>query len=264
MTTELTYGEDAAAGYERAFAHVSTHFVPFLVRAARLALDARVLDIASGTGLAAEAALAAVGKGGHVTAADMSPAMAEKARARFAGTPNATVSIENGQSMSFPDESFDAVLCSLGLMFFPDPAQGLSEFRRVLRPGGWAAVSVPATLERSYNGKINRAVARYAPSLAETNARFFALGDEAPLRSLFEGAGFGDVSVATETHRFEFSSFDAYFGPFERGGGSTGQAFLTLAEEQRQAVREEMRREVGDTGGPIGIEVDIRIASGRR
>lgn len=111
MATELTYGEGAAAGYERAFAHVSTHFVPFLLRAARIAPGMRVLDIASGTGLAAEVPLAAVGPDGHITAADISPTMAEEARARFAGTPSATVSIENGQSLSFPDRSFDAVLC---------------------------------------------------------------------------------------------------------------------------------------------------------
>jgi ubiquinone/menaquinone biosynthesis C-methylase UbiE len=264
MATVLTYGEDAAAGYEQAFAHVSTHFVPFLLRAAHLAAGARVLDIASGTGLAAEAALATVGQSGHVTAADISPAMAEKARARLSGAPNVAVSIEDGQSMSFPDETFDAVLCSLGLMFFPDPARGLSEFRRVLRPGGWVALSVPAALERSYNGKINRAVARHAPSLAAATARFFSFGDEARLLSLVEGAGFRDVSIATESRRFEFPSFDAYFQPFEQGGGSTGQAFLALTDEQRRAVREELRREIGDTGGPIGIEVDIRIASGRR
>ena len=137
MATELTYGEDAAAGYERAFAHVSTHFVPFLLRAAHLAPDARVLDIASGTGLAAEAALATVGPGGHVTAADISPDMAEKARARFTGAPNAAVSIENGQSMSFPDESFNAVLCSLGLMFFPNPARACrSSAASYARAGG--------------------------------------------------------------------------------------------------------------------------------
>ena len=101
-----------------------------------------VLDIATGTGLSAEAALAAAGPTGHVVAADVSPAMVERARERLGKTPNASVSVEDGQALSFADCSFDADLCNLGLMFFPDPVRGLSEFRRVLRRGGRVAVSV--------------------------------------------------------------------------------------------------------------------------
>jgi len=82
MAEELAFKDDAAAEYDRAFAHVTTHFMPFLLRAAHLAPGMRRLDIATGTGLSAEAALAAVGPTGHVTAADVSPAMAEKARER--------------------------------------------------------------------------------------------------------------------------------------------------------------------------------------
>jgi ubiquinone/menaquinone biosynthesis C-methylase UbiE len=139
MAVELTYRAEAAAGYDRAFAHVSARFVPFLLRAACLAPGMRVLDAATGTGLVAEAALAAVGSTGHVTAADISPAMLERARERLGGVPNASFAVEDGQALSFPDGSFDAVLCGLGLMFFPDPARGLAEFHRVLRPGGRAA-----------------------------------------------------------------------------------------------------------------------------
>jgi ubiquinone/menaquinone biosynthesis C-methylase UbiE len=57
MAEELTYKNEAAAGYDRAFARVTTHFVPFLLRAAHVAPGMRVLDVATGTGLAAEAAL---------------------------------------------------------------------------------------------------------------------------------------------------------------------------------------------------------------
>jgi len=110
---ELTFKDEAAAEYDRAFAHVTAHFMPFLLHAAHLAPGMRVLDTATGTGLSAEAALAAVGPTGHVTAADLSPAMVEKARERLGKAPNVLVSVEDGQALSFPDRSFDAVLCNL-------------------------------------------------------------------------------------------------------------------------------------------------------
>jgi ubiquinone/menaquinone biosynthesis C-methylase UbiE len=154
MAAELSYGGKAAAGYDGAFAQVTTHFAPFLLRAAHIAPGMRVLDIATGTGLAAEAALNVVGSAGHVTAADLSPAMAENARVRLGQTRNASVAVEDGQALSFLDGSFDAAICSLGLMFFPDPQRGLTEFHRVLRPGGRAAVSVNTVPERSYNTRI--------------------------------------------------------------------------------------------------------------
>ena len=98
MSKELTYKDEAAAGYDRGFGRVSTHFVPFLLRAAHIAPGMRVLDIAAGTGLAAEAALALLGPTGHVTAADLSAAMVEKARARLGNAKNVSVAIEDGQA----------------------------------------------------------------------------------------------------------------------------------------------------------------------
>src|SRR5262249_41141596 len=238
--------------------------MPFLLHAADVAPGMCVLDIATGTGLSAEAALAAVGPTGHVTASDVPPAMADRARERLGNVPNASVSVEDGQALSFSDGSFDAVLCNLGLMFFSDPVRGLSEFRRVLRPGRRAAVSVNTVVERSYNHQINVIIAKHVPGLTEAVTRTFALGETSRLPSLFTEAGFVEVETHTVKHTFVLPSFDAYYGPFERGGASTGQALAALPDEIRRTVREEVRRYFGDTGGPIQLETEYRIASGRR
>jgi hypothetical protein len=147
---------------------------------------------------------------------------------------------------------------------FPRASRGLASFHRVLRPGGRAAVSVKVAPERSYNFRINVVIARHKPDLADAVARLFALGDESRLKSLFSEAGFVDFETSTEKHTFVLPSFNAYYSPFERGGASTGQLLATLPEPTRHAVREAMRQALNDTGGPITIEVEHRIASGRR
>jgi len=90
--------------------------------------------------------------------------MVEHARERLRHVPNISFEVEDGQSLTLPAQSFDAVICGLALMFFPDPLLGLREFHRVLRPGGRLAVSVNTSAERSYNNRINLAVGHYYPA----------------------------------------------------------------------------------------------------
>jgi ubiquinone/menaquinone biosynthesis C-methylase UbiE len=261
---QQVYGEKAAGGYERAYAEVSAYFVPYLLRAAHLSPGQRVLDIATGTGRAAEAALAAVGSTGHVTAADISTSMVEQAKKRIGtSAANLLFAVEDGQALSFADGSFDAVLCSLGLMFFPQPDIGLREFYRVLRPGGRVALSVSSVPERSFNLRISVIMGKHVPELAPVASRIFALGDEAHLSMLLRKAGFEDVVITRESHVFTLPSFDEYFSPYEQGAGGVGQTFVKLPEDIRRAVRKDVRRHVGDTGGPLHIEQEVKFASAR-
>jgi ubiquinone/menaquinone biosynthesis C-methylase UbiE len=262
--SEITYDPVAAARYESAMARVTRHFIPFLMDAARIGIDQRVLDIATGTGLAAQAALNIVGAGGHVTAADASASMVEQARRRLGQAANVHVCVADGQAMHFRDAAFDAVICSLGLMFFPDPERGLGEFHRVLRPGGHVAVSVLTVPQRSYNGRINVVAARYKPDLHEAIARTFRLGDASRLRGMFAAAGFRDVKTTLEQHDFVLPSFSEYYEPFEAGATSTGEVLRQLPEAARQGVREEVRQSLSDSGGPVTVPVEFLIARSTR
>jgi hypothetical protein len=107
----------------------------------------------------------------------------------------------------------------------------------VLRPGGRVAVSVNTVVERSYNHQINEMIARHMPSLAEAVARTFALGEASRLRSLFAQAGLADFETDTVKHTFVLPSFDAYYGPFERGGAfyRSGTRSTAGGDTQRRA-----------------------------
>jgi ubiquinone/menaquinone biosynthesis C-methylase UbiE len=260
--SELLF-DTGAGGYDRVFGHVTQRFIPGLLRCAHVSPGQRVLDVATGTGLAAQAAADAVGRAGRVIAVDISRAMIDQARHRMS-EGLMTVAASDGQSLAFRDGSFDTVLCQLGLMYFPAPARGLAEFHRVLRPGGRSAVAVATTPERSVLGRVNVAIARHAPADRTAADRLFSLGDPRRLRALLEEAGFLEVQIATETATFHFPSFEAYFDGIERGWGSAGEEYVKLAPETRRIVRAEVQRELGDTGGAIELEVEIRFGSGCR
>src|SRR3712207_4931450 len=265
MLFERFYDAGAAA-YDRVFGRVPRDFAPALLRMARLAPGMRVLDIATGTGIVAEAIAAAIGPTGHLVAADISLPMLGGAKRRLGGLPDVAFAVGDGQALSFPDGRFDAVVCSLGLMLFPDPARGLAEFRRALRPGGRCAVSVETTPGRSFTTRTNAAIGRHVPERAEAAARYHSLGDAPRLRSLFEAVGFAQIETATETRRYPFPSFDAYFDLMERGGAPTGLEYAALPEDVRRAVREDVRRGLegdAETGGPVEVPVEILFGGGR-
>ena len=257
--SELHFQSRAAEGYDEAVGRVTVKVVPYLLREAQLQPGMTVLDIAGGTGLATERALELVGPSGQVTCADVSPAMLERAKARLLA-PNVALAVEDGESLSFPDDRFDQVICNMGLMYFPDPMRGLSEFRRVARPGGRVTVSNNKSPESSAFARVLLSIAKYVPAKASAaNAGFRA--DEADLRRMFRTVGFHEIRTVTETLRFEFSSFGDYFGGVEKGYGNAGQEFASLPSEVREKVRDDILTECGG-GGPFSLDVEVTVASG--
>jgi ubiquinone/menaquinone biosynthesis C-methylase UbiE len=116
-------------------------------------------------------------------------------RERLGRMRNVSFSVGDGQSLSFPDGAFDAVLYAMGLMLFPSPSRGLSEFRRMLREGGWVAVSVNTAPERAFVTRIDAIIGKRVAEHAATSTRYFSLGNAVRLHSLLTGAGFRDVDT---------------------------------------------------------------------
>ena len=115
MSEAHSYGK-GVGGFDRTFGLPMRRFLPTLLHLARLSPGQRALDVATGTGIAAEAALDAVGLSGHVTAVDDTPPMLDRARARLSGRPNVSLTVERADSLSLRAASFDAVLCSMALL----------------------------------------------------------------------------------------------------------------------------------------------------
>jgi SAM-dependent methyltransferase len=93
-----SFYDAGAAGYDQIFGFASREYVPTLLRMARLAPGQHVLDIATGTGVAAEAASKMAGSSGSVVAADISLPMLDEARKRLGRLSNVSVRVEDGQA----------------------------------------------------------------------------------------------------------------------------------------------------------------------
>jgi ubiquinone/menaquinone biosynthesis C-methylase UbiE len=95
--------------------------------------EGKVLELAAGTGRNLEH----YPQGVQISAVELSAEMLTIGRKRAEALGrDADLRIGDVQDLDFPDESFDTVVCTLGLCTIPDPRQAISEAHRVLRPGG--------------------------------------------------------------------------------------------------------------------------------
>lgn len=94
-----------------------------------------ILDVGSGSGQIIRHLLQTTPDGTRIVGFDLSSAMLRRAQERLKSRRPSFVTA-NMTQMPFFDESFDCITCGYVLEHLPDPEPGLTEFARVLKPGG--------------------------------------------------------------------------------------------------------------------------------
>ena len=128
----------SAEAYDRGVGRYGAALSAELIRVSGVAAGHRCLDVGCGPG-ALTSALARVAGTGQVAAVDPSPPFVEACAKRV---PDADVREASAEELPFADAEFDAVLSQLVVNFLSDPERGVSEMRRVARPGGAIAACV--------------------------------------------------------------------------------------------------------------------------
>jgi SAM-dependent methyltransferase len=187
----------AAENYQRYFVPaIATPVSAGLLEAARLQPGERVLDVACGTGVIARLAAEAVGSTGSVTGIDLAPDMINVARATPApAQPSIDWHIGDAATLPFPDDTYDTVLCQMGLMFMSDRPAAVAEMRRTLVPGGRAVISTPGAIQPPFEILERALVEHIGADLGGFVRAVFSMHDPGALASLLRAAGLRDVTA---------------------------------------------------------------------
>ena len=126
---------------------IRTMFAPItqaLIDDAQITEGEDVLDVAGGAGEPSLTIAEMVGPNGSVTYTDAAPEMvaAAESEAQRRGLTNLTFKHCSAQSLPFESQLFDAVVCRLGAMFFPEPVAALREMLRVTKREGVISLAV--------------------------------------------------------------------------------------------------------------------------
>ncbi|MFT3822628.1 MAG: class I SAM-dependent methyltransferase [Chitinophagaceae bacterium] len=202
-----------------------------------------VLDIAAGTGEPG-LTIAAIASDGKVVITDLSDKMLEIARENAAvrGITNIETYACDVCELPFDDNTFDAISCRFGFMFFPDMQLAANEMVRVLKPGGRLATAVWDVPEKNFwvtaiMGTINKNMELPAPPPGAPG--MFRCAKDGLMKEVFEKAGLKNVSQQPVAGKLKSKTAEVYWDMLTEVGAPIVAALSKADDATKAKIKKE-------------------------
>jgi ubiquinone/menaquinone biosynthesis C-methylase UbiE len=215
-----------------------------IIKLLNLKNDAFVLDVAAGTGEPG-LTIASHLNDGKVISTDLAEGMLEAAQenAKKRAIKNFETIVCDVSTLPFADNTFDAISCRFGFMFFPDMLLAIKEMTRVLKPGGKIATAVWNIPEKNFwitaiMGTINKNIEIPPPPPGAPG--MFRCAKAGFMSDLFSQAGLINISENEVTGKLNCKTTDVYWDLMNDVAAPVVAALSKADDTLKQKIKEEV------------------------
>jgi ubiquinone/menaquinone biosynthesis C-methylase UbiE len=266
---------ESAAYWQKHSDTIRSMFSPVtqaLIDEAGIVAGQSILDVAGGAGEPSLTIAGIVGPAGSVTCTDATAEMvfAAEREGERRGLTNVVFRQSGADAMPFESESFDAVVCRLGVMFFPDPPAALREMLRVTKPSGIMALAVWDKSELNpFFYVVTNVVSRYSEvAPADPNAPgAFRFAERGALAQILSDAGASDINERVLKFQITASiSPEQFWEMRSEISGTLREKLATLSAQQADLLSQEVQEAVGQffSNNQMSIPAQMIIVTARK